>query len=97
MQKSAPIIFVVIVLIVTVAATAQTKLRGDISLHHFQLSCNRCHTPQLVDNISGKTTIGKIEGDINKVCASSAMYVTPISFAAISRTIIYRLSLLSGH
>ena len=74
MHRSVPIIFVAVVLLVPAIASAQTRSRQDVPLHHFQLACNTCHAPQSTDNISDDTTIGKIEGDINKLCASSGCH-----------------------
>ena len=77
MNRSAPNIFIVMILFVPVCVLAQTGVRREIPLHHFQLSCNTCHTSNSAGPVSvseNSRNIGEVRGDINKLCASSGCH-----------------------
>ncbi|MHC4411363.1 MAG: hypothetical protein ACYSW6_00035 [Planctomycetota bacterium] len=77
MKKTAPIMLAAVILFIPVSLFAQTKLPKNITLHHFQLSCNTCHASNPTDRISdnkNNTNVGVLKGDINKLCTSSGCH-----------------------
>lgn len=77
MRRVPPIMFAAVVLSIPVTIFAQARLPKNIPLHHFQLSCNTCHTSNPTGRISGNknnTNVGDIKGDINKLCTSSGCH-----------------------
>ena len=77
MSRVGRIIFATAVLSVPVTLFARAQLTGGIPLHHFQLSCDTCHTSDPAPGISNNEAdagIYSIKGDINKLCTSSGCH-----------------------
>jgi len=80
MKRRAPIILGIMFLFVPISLSGQTQPHRNVLLHHFQLSCDTCHTSNPTDRISDNednTNVGDVKGDINKLCTSECHNFEP--------------------